>query len=246
MAENKKTRSTSANVRSNYLFLGLYLIAKLDIKSRMKEDSQKEYLRSFERMESFFNKKLDTLTNLLVDVNTVAIPFTDTMDYFFDNYRSHLGVDNTSDDQPFPDFLSYEKNNDEMQQNIYYDLLDKINDYKENGKDVPQSLYKELEKISKRSIEDIQNQYWGKLLEYIHNTPNPMSDPAVLDYIQSLKLNYLITHNKVIDKKLEEIGKYVIFLHGSVSRKIEDRETHGHASLAIAWSDDLVHWDWPD
>ena len=207
MTENKKTRSTSANVRSNYLFLGLYLIAKLDIKNRMKKDSPKEYLRSFERMENFFNKKLDTLTELLVDVNTIVIPFTDTMYYFFDNYKSHLGVDNTNDDQPFPDFLSYERNNDEIQQNIYDDLLDKIDDYKEIGEDVPQSLYNEVEKIHKRSIEDIQNQYWSKFLEYINNTPNPMSDPNVLDYIQSLKINYLITHDKAIDKKLEELGK---------------------------------------
>lgn len=42
------------------------------------------------------------------------------------------------------------------------------------------------------------------------------------------------------------IGKYVMFFHGSVSREIEDRETHGHASLAIAWSDDLINWNWPE
>ena len=34
-----------------------------------------------------------------------------------------------------------------------------------------------------------------------------------------------------------------MFFHGSVKNCTP--ETHGKASLAIAWSDDLVHWDWP-
>lgn len=56
-----------------------------------------------------------------------------------------------------------------------------------------------------------------------------------------------ITAGHVLDlRTYPEVGKYVMFFHGSVSREIEERETHGHASLAIAWSDDLVHWDWPD
>jgi len=56
-----------------------------------------------------------------------------------------------------------------------------------------------------------------------------------------------ITAGHALDlRTYPEIGKYVMFFHGSVSREIEERETHGHASLAIAWSDDLAHWDWPD
>jgi len=33
--------------------------------------------------------------------------------------------------------------------------------------------------------------------------------------------------------------------HSSVSRKIQPKETDGNASLDLAWSDDLLHWNWP-
>jgi len=46
-------------------------------------------------------------------------------------------------------------------------------------------------------------------------------------------------------RHIAEIGKFVMFFHGSVSRKIQPKETHGNASLGLAWSDDLLHWDWP-
>ena len=56
-----------------------------------------------------------------------------------------------------------------------------------------------------------------------------------------------LTAGHVLDlRDLPEIGKYVMFFHGSVSRAIEKQETHGHASLAIAWSKDLLHWHWPE
>lgn len=55
-----------------------------------------------------------------------------------------------------------------------------------------------------------------------------------------------LTAGHVLDMRDDpEVGKYVMFFHGSVSKNTEPRETHGHASLAIAWSDDLSHWDWP-
>jgi hypothetical protein len=40
------------------------------------------------------------------------------------------------------------------------------------------------------------------------------------------------------------VGKYLLFFHGSGP---EDERTmfDNHASLGIAWSDDLLHWDWP-
>ena len=36
-----------------------------------------------------------------------------------------------------------------------------------------------------------------------------------------------------------------IRFHGSSPAGCALREVHGHASLGLAWSDDLVHWDWP-
>jgi len=41
------------------------------------------------------------------------------------------------------------------------------------------------------------------------------------------------------------VGKYLMFFHGSSKAGKQMRRSHGHASLALAWSDDLVHWEWP-
>lgn len=55
-----------------------------------------------------------------------------------------------------------------------------------------------------------------------------------------------ITAAHILDlRDQSEIGKYVMFFHGSIPA-IEGilPETHGAASLGIAWSDDLVNWVW--
>ena len=55
-----------------------------------------------------------------------------------------------------------------------------------------------------------------------------------------------LTAGHVLDlRHAPEVGKCIMFFHGSVSREIQPKETHGNASLALAWSDDLAHWDWP-
>ena len=55
-----------------------------------------------------------------------------------------------------------------------------------------------------------------------------------------------ITAGHVLDlRHVDEVGKFVMFFHGSVSTDIQPKETHGQASLGIAWSDDLLNWDWP-
>jgi len=38
------------------------------------------------------------------------------------------------------------------------------------------------------------------------------------------------------------VGKALMFFHGS---RPTEPETHGEASLGIAWSEDLTHWDYP-
>ncbi|MBD3185102.1 hypothetical protein GF312_22665 [Candidatus Poribacteria bacterium] len=54
-----------------------------------------------------------------------------------------------------------------------------------------------------------------------------------------------LTAGHVLDLRDQpEIGRYVMFFHGSVSNDIQPRETHGRASLALAWSHDLVNWEW--
>ncbi len=51
-----------------------------------------------------------------------------------------------------------------------------------------------------------------------------------------------LTAGFVLDlTKDPRVGKYVLFFHGS---KQEPRHI-GACSLGIAWSDDMVHWDWP-
>ena len=42
-----------------------------------------------------------------------------------------------------------------------------------------------------------------------------------------------------------DVGRYVMFFHGSSPEGVAIRETHGHSSLALAWSDDLDNWQWP-
>ena len=54
-----------------------------------------------------------------------------------------------------------------------------------------------------------------------------------------------LTAGHVLDLRDESgVGKYVMFFHGSSLEGCEVQETHGHASLGIAWSDDLVEWEW--
>ena len=55
-----------------------------------------------------------------------------------------------------------------------------------------------------------------------------------------------ITAGHVLDLRAEPgMGRYLMFFHGSSPAGCALREVHGHASLGLAWSDDLVHWDWP-
>ena len=54
-----------------------------------------------------------------------------------------------------------------------------------------------------------------------------------------------LTAGYVLDlKKDPRVGKYLMFFHGSGP---EDERTmfDSYASIGIAWSDDLVSWDWP-
>lgn len=55
-----------------------------------------------------------------------------------------------------------------------------------------------------------------------------------------------LTAGHVLDLRDEpEVGKYVMFFHGSSKEGCELQETHGHSCLGIAWSDDLENWGWP-
>lgn len=54
-----------------------------------------------------------------------------------------------------------------------------------------------------------------------------------------------ITAGFVLDlTKDERFGKYIMFFHGSGP---EDEQVYfdNNASLGLAWSDDLIHWEWP-
>jgi predicted GH43/DUF377 family glycosyl hydrolase len=41
------------------------------------------------------------------------------------------------------------------------------------------------------------------------------------------------------------VRKYIMFFHGSRPFETVQNRAHAEASLAIAWSDDLVDWNWP-
>lgn len=54
-----------------------------------------------------------------------------------------------------------------------------------------------------------------------------------------------LTAGFVMDLRHEpNMGKYLMFFHGSGP---EDETVYfdNHASIGIAWSDDLIHWEWP-
>ena len=42
-----------------------------------------------------------------------------------------------------------------------------------------------------------------------------------------------------------EVGKYLMFFHGSSKQGLAMHGAHGHGTLAIAWSNDLLTWHWP-
>ena len=39
-------------------------------------------------------------------------------------------------------------------------------------------------------------------------------------------------------------GRYLMFFHGASHAGREMHLAHGHGSLALAWSDDLLSWAW--
>ncbi len=50
----------------------------------------------------------------------------------------------------------------------------------------------------------------------------------------------------VLDLREEpEIGRCVMFFHGSSTRGLKMHAAHGHGTLAIAWSHDMINWNWP-
>jgi len=53
-----------------------------------------------------------------------------------------------------------------------------------------------------------------------------------------------LTAGYVLDLKDDpRVGKYLMFYHAT--RSHDPHEHIGSCSLGIAWSDDLIHWDWP-
>lgn len=55
-----------------------------------------------------------------------------------------------------------------------------------------------------------------------------------------------LTAAVVLDLRGEpRVGKYLMFFHGSSKAGLKMHRAHGHASLGIAWSDDLETWEWP-
>ncbi|MEO9893027.1 hypothetical protein [Aurantibacter sp.] len=55
-----------------------------------------------------------------------------------------------------------------------------------------------------------------------------------------------ISAGTVIDlRSNSKFGKYLMFFHGSGPKTEEEGDFDKNASLGIAWSDDLLHWNWP-
>jgi hypothetical protein len=55
-----------------------------------------------------------------------------------------------------------------------------------------------------------------------------------------------LTAGVVIDlRHLKGIGRYLMFFHGSDEEGLKVHPAHGRASLGLAWSYDLLNWQWP-
>lgn len=55
-----------------------------------------------------------------------------------------------------------------------------------------------------------------------------------------------ISAGAVLDlRRVKAIGKYLLFFHGSGPKTEREGDFDKNASLGIAWSDDLINWDWP-
>ena len=55
-----------------------------------------------------------------------------------------------------------------------------------------------------------------------------------------------LTAATVVDLRDDpDVGKCIMFFHGSTERGLERQGAHGEASLGLAWSEDLVNWHWP-
>jgi len=55
-----------------------------------------------------------------------------------------------------------------------------------------------------------------------------------------------LTAGMVLDLRADpDFRRYLMFFHGSSSEGKGMWKSHGHASLAFAWSFDLNHWQWP-
>lgn len=55
-----------------------------------------------------------------------------------------------------------------------------------------------------------------------------------------------ITAGAVVDlREIKGIERYVMFFHGSGPNKESEGDFDKNSSLGIAWSEDLVNWDWP-
>jgi hypothetical protein len=55
-----------------------------------------------------------------------------------------------------------------------------------------------------------------------------------------------LTAGAVLDlRHIKKFGCYLMFFHGSSKVGLDVHPAHGQASLGLAWSDDLVQWEWP-
>ena len=55
-----------------------------------------------------------------------------------------------------------------------------------------------------------------------------------------------LTAGAVVDlRNIKRIEKYIMFFHGSGPNRESEGDFDKNSSIGIAWSDDLINWDWP-
>lgn len=185
-----KQRSSVKHIRSSYLFLGLYLIAKLDFEKRINRECN-TYLKAFERMRAYFKEKLEENSYNKSSIKIVQTPFRKAFNNFCDLYSAYLGSEPPTEIHTLQDYMTYDMK--------YYDMIE---NYEDNKKEAIQSISKHPKVI-----------YWEMVLDRIKKLPNPLLDRGLFDFVQLLQINYTLTQDERILKRLEELGRKVFTRH---------------------------------
>jgi len=217
---DRKSHLPSKYFRTQYLFLGSYLNAKADLKSRHFTQKKvkifynhpddpseiKPYYSVFERMEKYFSDKIEEAKQKGKNNDISIYQFVNSFESFCNNYRVLLQSPEKTKTRNFPD---------------YY-----LNHYLESN--IPNSTFiKRFE-------------------EAINSSLNPFTDPNLIEFLQLLKINYALTGNIKLKRYLEKIGRNFFtksLLIRKTKSKSEESRKNNPTRYLYRWPNELIYLD---